>query len=67
MKDESFDVNAGSCSPNRGKLGCVEMVAVRQQGVAQWCENARLIAAEVVGEDQIQRRPRFQFVFVMPV
>jgi hypothetical protein len=23
-------VNAGSCSPNRGKLGCVEMVAVRQ-------------------------------------
>ena len=43
------------------------VVAVRQQRVAQRREDARLIAAEVVGEDQVQRRARLRLVLVVPV
>lgn len=35
--------------------------------IAQWLEDARLAAAEMIGKDQVQRRPGFRFVFVMPL
>src|ERR1700730_667886 len=47
-----------------GKIHVV--VAARQQGVAQWRKDARLIAAEVVGEDQVQRRADLWLVIVVP-
>src|SRR5262249_5190292 len=43
------------------------VVAAREQRVAQRCEDARLVAAEVVGEDQIQRRPDLGLVVVVPL
>ena len=43
------------------------VVAVRQQRVAQRSEDARLVAAEVVGEDQVQRRAGLRLVVVVPV
>src|SRR5262249_47715750 len=44
-------------------------VAVHQQRVAQGRENAGLLAAEVIGEDQVQRGPGFQLVlnYTQPV
>ena len=42
-------------------------VPMGQEHVAQRIEDAGLVPAEVVGEDQIQRRPRLRFVFVVPV
>src|SRR6266581_8114923 len=42
------------------------MVAAREQGVAQRGENARLIAAEVIGEDQVERRARLRLVLIVP-
>ena len=43
------------------------MIAVRQQRVAQRLEDAGLVAVEVVGEDQIERRARFRLVLIVPV
>ena len=43
------------------------VVAVGQQGVAQWLEHAGLVAAEVVREDQIQRRMGFGLVVIVPL
>ena len=43
------------------------VVAIGQQRVAQGGEDPRLVAAEVVGEDQVQRRAGFRLVIVVPV
>ena len=43
------------------------MIALRQKCVAQGSEDARLVAAEVIREDQVERRPRLRFVVVVPV
>ena len=43
------------------------VVAVRQQRVAQRREDAGLVAAEVVGEDQVQRGAGLRLVVVVPV
>jgi hypothetical protein len=43
------------------------VVAARQEAVAQRGEHARLVAAEVVGEDQVQRRAGLRLVLIVPV
>ena len=43
------------------------VIAVRQQRIAQRFEDSRLVAAEVVGENQVQRRASLRLVFVVPV
>ena len=41
------------------------MVAVRQERVAQGSKDSWLVTAEMVREDEVQRRPRFRIVFVV--
>src|SRR3974377_215563 len=41
-------------------------VTVREQRVAQRSENPRFVAAEMIGEDQVQCSAGFWFLFVMP-
>ena len=43
------------------------VVAVGQQRVAQRSKDAGLVAAEIIGEDQVQRGPGFGLVVIMPV
>ena len=43
------------------------VVPMRQQRVVQRREDAWLIAAEIIGEDQVQRGAGFRLVFVVPV
>jgi hypothetical protein len=43
------------------------VVAARQEAVTQRGEHARLVAAEVVGEDQVQRRTGLRLVLRVPV
>src|SRR5271157_1454455 len=42
-------------------------ISVGEKRIAQWGENTRLIAAEVVGEDQVQGGAGLRLVVVMPV
>ena len=43
------------------------VVALRQQRVAQRSEDAGLVAAEMIGEDQVQRGAGLRLVVVVPV
>ena len=43
------------------------VVAVCQKRVAQRIEDSRLMAVEMTGEDQVQCRPRFRLVIIVPV
>ena len=43
------------------------VVAVRQKGVPQRLEDARLITAEMVGKNQVQRGARFRLVVIVPL
>ena len=43
------------------------VIAVSQKRVAQWSKDARVIAAEMVGEDQVQCGPCLRVVVIMPV
>ena len=43
------------------------VIAVRQKSIAHRSEDARLVAAEVVGEDEIQSRSRLRLIVVVPV
>ena len=42
------------------------VIAVRQKSVAYRSEDARFVAAEIVGEDEIQRRSRIRLIVVVP-
>ena len=42
------------------------VVAIRQKSVAQWGENSWFILAEIVRENEIQRRSGLRLIFVMP-
>ena len=42
------------------------VVAVRQQRVAQRGEYARVVVAEVIGEDQVERGAGLRFIVVVP-
>ena len=42
------------------------VVAVSEQRVTNWSKNPRLVAAEIVGGDQVQCSLRFRLVVVMP-
>ena len=42
------------------------MITACQQRVAQFIEDARLIPAEVIGENQVQRGARLRLVLIMP-
>ena len=44
-----------------------EMVAAGQQDAAQRLEHPRLVLAEMVGEDEVERPARFGLVVVVPV
>src|SRR5579864_1366746 len=49
------------------KIGQVQVIiAVAKQRTQDWPKYARFIPAEMVGSDQVERRPGFWFVFVMP-
>ena len=57
-----------SASQVRRQVGQVHVVvAVREQRLADRREDPRLVAAEVIGEDQIERRADFRLVLVVPV
>jgi hypothetical protein len=43
------------------------VISMREERIAQGLEDARLIAAEVVGENQVQRGPGLRLVLVVPV
>src|SRR5213083_1907807 len=43
------------------------VVSIRQERVAQRTEDTRLIAAEVIGENQVQGRSRLRLVLIVPV
>ena len=43
------------------------MIAVRQQRITYRLKRSRLIAAEVVRENQIESSLRFRFVLVVPM
>ena len=52
----------------RLQIGQVHVVvAVGQQRVADRLEDARLVAAEVLREDQVQRRAGLRLVLIVPV
>ena len=51
----------------RSQVGQVHVeIAVGQERFAQGSEDSRLVPAEVIGEDQIQRRSRFRLVLIVP-
>src|SRR5262249_10122122 len=52
----------------RGEV-CQEhvVVAVCEQGIANWSECPRFVAAEVIREDEVQRDSRLYFVLIVPV
>ena len=43
------------------------VVSIRQERVAQRTEDTRLIAAEVIGQNQVQGRSRLRLVLIVPV
>jgi hypothetical protein len=53
-------------SPSRCWACAYVVVAPAQQCFADWCEDPRLITAEVIFEDQVESIPRLPFVLVVP-
>src|SRR5262245_5126320 len=43
------------------------VISLRQECVAQWGESTRFVAAEMIGEDQVQRGTGFRFILIVPV
>src|SRR5215471_15112963 len=50
-----------------GEVGKVHVLVATPHDVAQWLEDARLLVAEVVGEDHVERLMGLGFVVVVPL
>src|SRR5689334_5189271 len=44
----------------------MQVVVPAEQAVQQWSEHARLVPAEMIAGDQVERLARFGIVFVVP-